>query len=536
MNLLDYVIFNTPRNNYKNVFWGGILIIGATATASPAHALNFRPGNGIDIDWDTSISYNAQWRMAGRDSNIIDPSINPSPAQAMLTNDGDENFDKHDMTRNRFSFVTEADINKEDYGVFLRARGWYDAAYDGNDLTLKPFQRDGVDYHKSEIELMDAFAYGQFYLGERGLSLRAGEQVVSWGESLFAFGGISSAQGPIDITKANAPGTELKDIFLPIGQVYVEAELTDSSSLGAYYQYDWEPSRIDAPGTYFNVLESIGEGSTGDLLDIGVPVTKDEPSKGQWGVTFRYLAESLNSTEFGLYYLEYNDFMPSVQFLPPFLGPQWTDEYFEDINLIGASFGTVIGNTNVSGEISYRDGQPVQLSIPGAFYYSSAKTLQAQVSALHIFGANSFADNLTFSGEVGYNRVLSIDSDATAKAAGVNVDNTSAALDNDRGAAGFTARLKADYFQVYPGVDMAVSGTYRNDFSGVSAIPFTYTEGRQELGLNLDFVKQGGHSMGAAYVVYLTDTDHIISKNGKLELGHLSADRDYVSLYYKYRF
>ena len=36
---------------------------------------------------------------------------------------------------------------------------------------------------------------------------------MSWGESLFIANGISSAQSPLDLTKANIPGTELKDIF-----------------------------------------------------------------------------------------------------------------------------------------------------------------------------------------------------------------------------------------------------------------------------------------------------------------------------------
>ena len=33
---------------------------------------------------------------------------------------------------------------------------------------------------------------------------------------------------------------------------------------------------------------------------------------GQWGITFRYLAESLNNTEFGFYYMNYHSRLPVV--------------------------------------------------------------------------------------------------------------------------------------------------------------------------------------------------------------------------------
>ncbi|MEH6578507.1 MAG: DUF1302 domain-containing protein [Amphritea sp.] len=533
MNQLALAVRKTNRQRYRIAISAGMVASCLSLASSPAHALNFELDNGVTIDWDTTATYNAQWRQEDQDSDILDFN-----GLGFLTDDGNRNFDKGDMTQNRVSFTTDVDINKDNYGAFIRARGWYDEVYDGNDdLTIKPFQQDGVDYHKSEIEFLDAFVYGTFDFDERSLSLRAGEQVVNWGESLFMQGGISSAQGPLDATKANAPGVELKDIFLPIGQVYGEVDLSDNASLGAYYQYDWERTRIDAPATYFSPFDAIGEGSVGDTLDVlGLPVAEKQPDEGQWGVALRYVAEELNSTEFGLYYLRYNDFTPAIQLLPPLLGPQLTQEYFEDIDLIGLSFGTVIGDTNVSGEISYRDGQPVQLDIPGAFYFSEAETVQAQVSAIHIFGASAIADNLTFFGELGYNRVLDIDADATGAAAGVNVDDIDGALDNDRGAAGMVARLKAEYFSVTPGLDLAVTATYRNDFNGVSSVPFTYTEGREELGLNVDFTYLNTHGFGASYVAFLTDPEDIIDDDGKLELGHLTADRDYASIYYKYSF
>ncbi|WP_020681305.1 DUF1302 domain-containing protein [Marinobacterium rhizophilum] len=496
-----------------------------SAAAPQAYALNFELDNGVTIDLDTTLTYDTQWRMEDQDKDILAFS-----GFGSLTDDGNRNFDKHDQTQNRLGFGSDLDVNYGDGGVFVRARGWYDKVYDNDSLAREPFQQDGLDEHKSKIELLDTFVYHNFDLGDQALSLRAGEQVVNWGESLFLQGGISTAQGPLDATKANAPGVELKDIFMPIGQVYGEMTLTDALSLGAYYQYDWEATRIDAPGSYFNILDGLGQKSVGDefgqpFLPAGAKVTEDRPDKGQYGVALRYLAENLNNTEFGFYYLNYNDFTPSLQFLSA-ASLNMNHEYFENIDLYGLSFGTVFGDVNVSGEVSYRDGQPVQVAAPG-FLFKPAQTMQTQVSAIYILPQNPLADNMTLVGEIGYNRVLDID----GVSGGIKEN-----LANDRGAASAVLNLKADYFNIVGGLDLAVSGTYRNDFNGRSSVAYTFTEDNEQFALKADFTYLNKHKFGASYVWFLADPADIIAEDGDLAFGHLNADRDYLAAYYKYSF
>jgi len=502
------------------------LAAALVAAASPqAYALNFQFDNGVTVDLDTTLTYDTQWRMEKQDKDILEFN-----GFGSLTDDGNRNFDKHDQTQNRLSFGTDLDVNYGDGGVFARARGWYDEVYDNGDLAREAFQQDGIDQHKSKSELLDTFWYHNFNIGERALSLRVGEQVVNWGESLFLQGGISTAQGPLDATKANAPGVELKDIFMPIGQLYGEMTLTDALSLGAYYQYDWEATRIDAPGTYFSILDGLGQKSVGDIFGpFGDRVTEDKPDEGQYGIALRYLAENLNSTEFGFYYLNYNDFTPALQFLSA-ASRGMNHEYFDDIDLYGMSFGTVFGDVNVSGEISYRDGQPVQVvdtSPFGGFLFVPAETMQAQVSAIYILPQNPLADNMTLTGEIGYNRVLDIDGRSGS------VKDT---LSNDRGAASAVINLKADYLNIVGGLDLSVSGTYRNDFNGRSSVAYTFTEDNEQFALKADFTYLGKHKFGASYVWFLADPADIIKEDGNLAFGHLNADRDYLAAYYKYTF
>lgn len=523
-----------------------------------ANAAIWELDNGLRIDLDTQVAYAAQWRMERQDSNLLGAS---NGLLSINADDGNLSFDKGDITQNRFSVSSDLDIAYQgdsfSGGVFVRARGFYDDAYSGTSANASSFCNQGLtdilgnintgncvdfdankgikDYHISRVEFLDAFVYSTFDIGEQSASLRVGDQVVSWGESLALYGGISSAQGPLDVSKANVPGVELKDIFMPVGQVYFETGLSDAFSFGAYYQYDWQRSRIDAPGSYMSAVDIIGEGVQSLIVPgVGVlPVIRNEPDAGQWGVTLRYLAEELNSTEFGFYYIRYNDTLPAFQLTgAPFLEL----EYFEDIELYGLSFGTVLGDTNVSGEISYRDGQPVQIALPGAFHFAPAQTIQAQVSVLHILASNSLADNMTFLGEIGFNRVMGIDATPFTALLPGGVNDVSAALDNDRTAAGYLAKLTADYYNIGPALDLTMSITFKHDFKGTSSVPFTFTKDKMDLALGADFTYLSAHRFGLKYVAFLTDTDRIVKDGDPLEFGHQLSDRDNVSVYYKYSF
>jgi hypothetical protein len=74
-------------------------------------------------------------------------------------------------------------------------------------------------------------------------------------------------------------------------------------------------------------------------------------------VAIRYLADS--GTEYGLFYINYHETLPMLM---TDLGTMtYFLEYPENVNLYGASVSGVIGDVNVSGEVSYRPNLPVSL-------------------------------------------------------------------------------------------------------------------------------------------------------------------------------
>jgi len=281
---------------------------------------------------------------------------------------GNLNFDKNQTISTLFKGVHELDLKYQDMGIFLRGMYFYD--FELKDKTRdwqNPITAQSQDPCKSpsasdelcsDIRLLDAFFYSDFYLGDVPVSLRIGQQVISWGESTFIQHGINTIN-PVDVSRALAPGAELKEVFIPIGTVFASFGLTDELSLSVYYQYEWQRSRLPQAGSYFATNDFAGEGGQnsniqlgfsgypdinldfvlaslnglGDALRLGADPSliaqaylayptklalrgysdsahDDADDDGQYGIKLSYFAEHMNETEFGLYLINYHSQRP----------------------------------------------------------------------------------------------------------------------------------------------------------------------------------------------------------------------------------
>ena len=411
--------------NWRRTKISSALAISASLLAVPAVAGEFQWG-----DWEGSfnsqISIGAGWRMSDMEPRLVTPGNAPGFGEASTStaDDGDLNYKDGEAYSIILKGVHDLELRKGDFGVFLRGKYWYDMALaddkrpHGNsvnlytpDQSLDDSQFD--DYAQaSGLELLDAFVYGTFYLGENGmpLDLRLGRQVASWGESTFIQNGINSIN-PIDVSAFRRPGAEIKEGLLPVAMFTISAGLTDALSFDAFYQLEWEKTVIDGCGTYFSTADVAATGCnvvtlTNFLNDQanmanGLFITRIpdiEPSdSGQYGISLRYFAEKLAGSEFGIYYMNYHSRIPYLGGvaslnpgvplevippafvdllgypLPPFIpgdlavplgggNPQYFAEFPEDIELFGVSFATNFWGFAVSGEVSYRPDFPVQIN------------------------------------------------------------------------------------------------------------------------------------------------------------------------------
>lgn len=550
-------VFKLQEIRWKTLRWAVILAMTFAQISFCERTMAFEThiGKDIAVDVDVTLKYSTAIRVEEQDEALL-ADVNGD--------DGNRNFDKGDFINNRFSAIIDIDINHDNIGCFLRPRAFYDFAYDGHNAHDSPetnnngplyggplssndsFTDKTKETHRDQGEILDAYAYGTFDLGGRDLVLRVGKQVVSWGESLFLANSISSAQSHVDATQSNTPGMELKELFLPSGQVYSQLDLREAFTLAGFYQWQWKKNTIDEAGAFFSTSDFLDEAGHRILpiilapgmapsIDRGADESADD--SGQWGISLRYIAERLNDTEFGFYYINYHEKNPMVIWQPTggSSSMDWTTsldpvtgaranaidassyhlKYAENVKLYGFSFGTVIGTTNVSGEMTYRKNLPVAVKNPLSllgFSYKEAEVLQVQISAIHNLGPGpmSLWDGAMLTGEAGFNRVNGLgDAD----------------LDKDRFAWGGTLKATFDYFTVLPKLDLKLPVTCKFNPKGISSVTGTFTEKADSLSVGLDFIYAQVYQFGLSYTAFIGSA----SDNAK-------ADRDFVGFNFKFTF
>ncbi|MEH6581537.1 MAG: DUF1302 domain-containing protein [Halioglobus sp.] len=376
------------------------IAVASLGLAGQAQAVKFDWGN-IEGTFTSNFSVGASWRTEDASNRVISPGNTDGEGRASgsVTDDGNLNYDQGDMYSLLFKGVHDLDLNAGNFGFFTRVKYWYDyelangevahghAATDyepNSELDMSGFEDLAQD---SGFEFLDYYAYGSFEIAEKPVELRAGSMVLSWGESTFIQNGINVIN-PFDVTALRKPGAEIKEALLPVGMIYTNIGLTHDLSVEAFYQYEWKRTVLDECGTYWNSGDPYGGGcdyltATGGRSDLDqatsvppytVPRARDieASDSGQWGIAARYFVESLNATEFGLYYLNYHSrtpifsaVNPTENFGLPFIlgsNPQYIFEFPEDIDLYGLTFATNLGSWAWSGELSYRPDFPLQIS------------------------------------------------------------------------------------------------------------------------------------------------------------------------------
>jgi hypothetical protein len=192
-------------------------------------------------------------------------STNPSG------DNGNLNFDKGDLVHAVAKFTSDISFSIFDFNLFVRPIYYFDAnytAFETNypDTTMQDrhqtLPNKTEDLVGSNLEFLDYNISRRFTVFDRDLSVKAGNQVLNWGESsLLVFNSLNSIN-PLDATKVRFPGADLKEFFQPVGMFVLDAGLIENVSVQAFYQYEWKPLRIDPPGTFFSQSDVLGAGGT----------------------------------------------------------------------------------------------------------------------------------------------------------------------------------------------------------------------------------------------------------------------------------
>ncbi|WNF47739.1 DUF1302 domain-containing protein [Pseudomonas sp. SG20056] len=439
------------------------LAVGLAGTLQ-THAASFNIGE-IEGRIDSNLSVGASWAADSPDKQFIGRA-NGGTASTRTGDDGRLNFKRGETFSKIFKGIHDLQLSYGDSGLFLRGKYWYDFELKDESRLLYDIDDSGRDRaaKASGTQLLDAFVYHNYLIGELPGSIRAGRQVVSWGESTF-IGNSLNAINPVDVAAFRRAGSEVKEGLTPVSMLYLSQGLSENLSVEAFYQLQWEKTTLDNCGTFFGSdvapkgcdlgMTTFGSDFNRDPTVYGwVPRLDDKEARdsGQFGVALRWLVPALNDTEFGFYAMNYHSRtpesvwrtgQPSLAAINGAPGPATTRyglEYPEDIRLYGISFATTLpSGTALSGEISHRPNMPLSLNgtdvsttasvgrlknilninglaifdngwadtAPGSPVkgYKRMPFTQAQISGVQVFDQVLGADRLTLIGEVGISHI-----------------------------------------------------------------------------------------------------------------------------------
>ena len=376
------------------------------------------------------------------------------PGAANVNNDnGDLNYDKGEVFAANIRFAPRLQLTHDKFGIDISAVGFYDPINyhfkeyhpnnlpDNNGFQPRFTPRQGLAARQVglDAQLLDAYLTTTLPLpGERELSLKLGNQILSLGTTtLLVFNGLNSINPP-DANLRFLPGSDVRDVFQRVPLAVLGTSLTESLSVQGFYQFMWKPVVTPPIGSYFSTSDLIGAGDHYVQLLFGK--TREDPNNlvgrqertqgnanllsnagrtlffnpdqkphngGEYGFDFTFLAKQFNNTSFEFAYLNLHSRFPTVGFVASDEGCSNRAQNQADALVQCQGFKPVPGN------IQPPPGFDPSLVGKELLPLDTVRPFLDYPSNIHIFGA-SFSTNLgpvAWTGEVVYraNQPLQVD-------------------------------------------------------------------------------------------------------------------------------
>lgn len=537
-------------------------VVGIVAVPH-VYAMELDTGNpDLSVRLDTDVRYNVGMRAQNRKGAISNSTGSQSSDYA---------FDRGDIVTNRLDLLMQLDAAyKKDFGLRLSGAAWYDEAYDGK----RPRNNPGSDpvtglpystfngypdgryagsvtryYSGPSAEMLDAFAYGKFTVGNVPLSIKLGQFATYWGEALF-FDGVAYSQSPVDQRKGAAnPGTTAKELFLPIAQFTLDAQVTDTLNVGVQVPLDWKGSRYPEGGTYLGPADAGFDGPTRLVLPaapgFALPLLRSTDVEGKnkdaFGVKLRWSPEWAQGATFGAYYRKFDEVDPWLQL--NLADAQYRLAFPKGTKLYGLSAAGTVGGVSVAAEVAHRQNTGLYAESPifttGPSDGPRGDVTYALLNAISYIGRTSLFDSMVVSTELAHGRLNKVRSDAAAFSQAGTAACGSGGTPGNSAATGCATRswtsvgisLAPKWDAVFPGVDLTMPITFVRGLKGNPAAsggqPAEGT-GAWSIGVTADINFK--HTVSLIYNGYTSKIT-----DGRLNRSSL-GDRGWVSLTYKTSF
>ena len=314
--------------------------IGKFAISASLAALCYAPLNAEENKLETTIQSTVTLGLGMRLNNPEPSNVgigNGGTYRTLNEDDGNLNYGSGSFYSKSFKSMHEFDITYGDsWSAFVRISALYDYDIMKDDTFRTPLSGEAKDDLGHELRVLDAYWIYDTELSNNPVTFKVGNQVLSWGESTFIQNGLNSIN-PFDVGKLRTAGAQLKDGLLPVPMAVVNVEMTENFSVEAFWQWSHRKTRIDPRGSMFSDNDFVSPGADfahigngigtdlwsaadsqfgatgfGEVARRGHPESADPEDEGNMGVSFKWLHEKLNNTEFGFYGMRYTSRLPVI--------------------------------------------------------------------------------------------------------------------------------------------------------------------------------------------------------------------------------
>ncbi len=288
--------------------------------------------DGWQVSLDTALSSSVDIRTSDVDKRFVGIQ-NGGTLPGANADNGTLNYKSGTPVAAVQRITTELQATRDDYGMFVRATGFYDPVNDSERTDFQKLDRAEVRDIGADLRLLDAYVFARPSADGHPFDVRIGAQALNWGESTFIPFGINVIT-PLDATALRTPGAELRTAFLPIPVLDVKTNVAFGISFEGYWQPYWTRDKLEPSGSFFSNVDTVFDGGQYVTLRSDVPDTRASifsvslaagnafgaafprsldrhpTSLAEFGAALRGNVQSLGDAEFGLYFESYNSRTP----------------------------------------------------------------------------------------------------------------------------------------------------------------------------------------------------------------------------------
>jgi hypothetical protein len=362
----------------------------ALSLATPAWAVPFNIGE-LEANLESRLALEVDWAMNAPDKRLIG-TRNGGSAAAQTNDDGRLNFARGDAFSKRFSGWHALQLRRDDTGVLLSGRYWYDFALKDQSLPLYAIDDEGRQpgAKASGGEILEAYAYHNYQLaspdGELPGAVRGGKQLLRWGESRLLENPLNGIN-PLDRQALQRAVTPIAEGARPVNLLHLNQQLSDQLNFELFYQLDWQAEVQSNCGSFFALSDTQPQGCNQRLAVAGsdfaaqaaagyryMPRLADADARagGQYGLALHWQLAALADSQLSLFALNYHSrsgvFNSQVgqgaaaDALSQTVSAQYQMTYPEDIRHYGLSLAREWGGTRLFAQFSHSPNTPLQLS------------------------------------------------------------------------------------------------------------------------------------------------------------------------------